>query len=129
MASIAVALVGLLALPSYTTSYDDKKYLPADVEANIGYAAAERHFPQARLNPEVLMLGPTTIFATPPTCSSSTGSPRTSSTCPASPESRPSPGRWVPRSNGTSIPYHVGQQGVNQKLDQSYSAKTARPTC
>ncbi len=54
--TIAVALVGLLALPGYTTSYDTRPYMPADAPANIGYAAAERHFPQARLNPELLMI-------------------------------------------------------------------------
>ena len=44
VASIAVSLVGLLALPSYKTSYDERKYIPADIEANRGYAAADRHF-------------------------------------------------------------------------------------
>jgi putative drug exporter of the RND superfamily len=52
----AVALVGLLALPGYKTSYDDRRYLPGDAPVNIGYAAAERHFSQARLNPELLMI-------------------------------------------------------------------------
>jgi putative drug exporter of the RND superfamily len=54
--TIAIALVGLLALPGYTTDYDNRHYLPADVPANIGYAAADRHFAQARLNPELLMI-------------------------------------------------------------------------
>lgn len=54
--TIAVALVGLLALPGYKTSYDSKPYLPAATPAKIGYAAAERHFSQARLNPELLMV-------------------------------------------------------------------------
>jgi RND superfamily putative drug exporter len=54
--TIAVALIGLLALPGFTTSYDSRPYLPATSPANIGYAAAERHFTQARLNPELLML-------------------------------------------------------------------------
>ena len=44
VASIAVALIGLLALPGYKTSYNDRHYLPAGVPANVGYAAAERHF-------------------------------------------------------------------------------------
>ncbi|MBW0012302.1 MMPL family transporter [Mycobacterium sp.] len=52
----AVALIGLLALPGYKTSYDAREYLPASAPANIGYAAAERHFSQARLNPELLMI-------------------------------------------------------------------------
>ena len=121
VASTAVTLVGLLALPSYSTSYDDKRYLPANVEANIGYAAAARHFPQARLNPEVLMMvadhdlrNPTDmliinrvakdVFHLPgiarvQTITRPLGTPI----------------------DGTSIPYIVGQQGVNQKLGQSYS--------
>ena len=55
-AAIAVALVGLLALPGYTTNYDARPYLPASTPVNVGYAAAERHFSQARLNPELLMI-------------------------------------------------------------------------
>ncbi|BBY47265.1 membrane protein [Mycolicibacterium arabiense] len=121
VASIAVTLVGLLALPSYSTSYDDKKYLPANVEANIGYAAAAKHFPQARLNPEVLMLVADhdlrnstdmlivdrvakDVFHLPgiarvQTITRPLGTPI----------------------EGSSIPYIVGQQGVNQKLGQSYA--------
>jgi putative drug exporter of the RND superfamily len=54
--SCAIALIGLLALPGYQTSYDARPYLPATSPANVGYAAAERHFSQARLNPELLMI-------------------------------------------------------------------------
>jgi putative drug exporter of the RND superfamily len=54
--TIVVALIGLLALPGYNTSYDARPYMPASAPANIGYAAAERHFSQARLNPELLMI-------------------------------------------------------------------------
>jgi putative drug exporter of the RND superfamily len=56
VASIAVALIGLLALPGYKTSYDARRYMPDWAPANLGYAAAERHFTAARLNPEVLMI-------------------------------------------------------------------------
>jgi putative drug exporter of the RND superfamily len=55
-ASLALALIGLLALPSYKTSYNDRNYLPADIPANEGYAAADRHFSQARMNPELLLI-------------------------------------------------------------------------
>ena len=51
-----VALIGLLALPGYQTNYDARPYIPASAPANVGYAAAERHFSQARLNPELLMI-------------------------------------------------------------------------
>jgi RND superfamily putative drug exporter len=54
--TIAIALIGLLALPGYTTDYDNRHYLPSDTPANVGYAAADRHFNQARLNPELLMI-------------------------------------------------------------------------
>ncbi|BBX26931.1 MMPL/RND family transporter [Mycolicibacterium alvei] len=52
----AIALIGLLALPGYETSYDVRHYIPASAPANVGYAAAERHFSPARLNPELLMI-------------------------------------------------------------------------
>ena len=54
--TVAIALIGLLALPGYETSYDARPYMPANAPANVGYAAAERHFSQARLNPELLMI-------------------------------------------------------------------------
>src|SRR6476661_5983065 len=55
-ASCALALVGLLALPGYETSYNDRLYMPKDIPANVGYAAAERHFSQTRLMPDILMV-------------------------------------------------------------------------
>ena len=56
VATLAVAAVGLLALPGYKTSYDVGVYMPDRAPSNIGYAAAERHFSKARLNPELLMI-------------------------------------------------------------------------
>jgi RND superfamily putative drug exporter len=54
--TIALALVGLLTLPGYRTNYNDRNYLPQDLPSNEGYAAADRHFSQARMNPELLMI-------------------------------------------------------------------------
>jgi len=54
--SIAIALIGLMALPGYKTNYDNRKYLPPDTKAVIGYTAAERHFSNARMNPELLLV-------------------------------------------------------------------------
>ncbi len=51
VAVTGVALIGLLALPGYQTSYNDRKYIPADIPANEGFAAADRHFSQARMIP------------------------------------------------------------------------------
>jgi RND superfamily putative drug exporter len=56
VATMAVAAIGLLALPGYKTSYDAGVYLPGRAPSNVGYAAAERHFSKARLNPELLMV-------------------------------------------------------------------------
>ncbi len=44
-ATLAVALIGLLVLPGYKPSYNDQKYIPKNIPANLGYAAAARHFP------------------------------------------------------------------------------------
>jgi RND superfamily putative drug exporter len=55
-ATIALALIGLLALPSYKTSYDNRLYLPTDMPANVGYQVADKHFNAARMNPELLMI-------------------------------------------------------------------------
>ncbi|WP_428341164.1 RND family transporter [Mycobacterium sp.] len=55
-ATCAVTMVGLLALPSYKLSYIDRDYLPKGTPGNVGMAAAERHFSQARMMPEMLMI-------------------------------------------------------------------------
>ncbi|HSA39324.1 MAG TPA: MMPL family transporter [Mycobacterium sp.] len=56
LTTLALSLVGLLTLPGYHTNYNDRNYLPADLPANEGFAAAERHFSPARMNPELLMI-------------------------------------------------------------------------
>jgi RND superfamily putative drug exporter len=55
-ASLALALIGLAALPGYKANYDDTKYIPENIAANEGLAAANRHFSMARMNPEVLLI-------------------------------------------------------------------------
>jgi RND superfamily putative drug exporter len=56
IATVSVSLIGLLALPGYETNYNDRNYLPDDLPANTGYAAADRHFSQSRMNPEMLLI-------------------------------------------------------------------------
>jgi len=56
VATILLALVGLLTLPGYKPEYDNRKFLPQETPANVGYAAADRHFTAARMNPELLMI-------------------------------------------------------------------------
>ena len=55
-ATLAVALIGLVTLPGYRASYNDRGYLPAAIPANQGFAAADRHFSQARMKPEILLI-------------------------------------------------------------------------
>jgi putative drug exporter of the RND superfamily len=54
--SAAIVLIGMVALPSYVTSYNDRYYLPTSAPSNLGYQAADRHFSQARMNPDMLMV-------------------------------------------------------------------------
>jgi putative drug exporter of the RND superfamily len=54
--STAAVLVGMLALPGFRPGYNDRYYVPNNSWVNIGYTASDRHFSQARLNPDILMV-------------------------------------------------------------------------
>lgn len=119
-AACVLALVGLVALPSYKTSYNDRKFMPTNIAAMQGFAAADRHFSQARMNPEVLMVQADqdlrnsadmliiehiarNVFHTPGIARAQT----------------------ITRPLGTpidhtSIPYQMGMQGVGQQLTRDY---------
>ncbi|MGB9303147.1 MAG: RND family transporter [Mycobacterium sp.] len=56
VASLLIAIVGLLVVPSMKISYNDRYYIPSNLPSNVGYTAAERHFSAARLNPDILMV-------------------------------------------------------------------------
>ncbi|WP_020102807.1 MMPL family transporter [Mycobacterium sp. 360MFTsu5.1] len=56
VASLFVVLVGIVAIPGYKPAYNDRYYLPEDAPVNVGFAAADRHFTQARMNPDILMV-------------------------------------------------------------------------
>jgi RND superfamily putative drug exporter len=51
-----IAIVGFISLMTYTPNYNDEKFTPPDIAANVAQTAAERHFSQARMNPELLMV-------------------------------------------------------------------------
>src|SRR3954464_9730259 len=122
-ASVALALVGLLALPSYKSGYFDRDYLPPDIPANIGYAAADRHFPQARMNPELLMVETNQDVRNPAdmlvieriarAIAHTQGVGRVQAI------TRP---RGVPIEH-TSIHVMVGAQGTTQQMNQDYMDK------
>lgn len=118
--TVGIVLVGLLALPGYRTNYNDRNYLPADLPANAGYAAADRHFSQARMNPELLMIESDhdlrnsadfliidkiakSIFRVP-------GISRVQAI------TRP---QGTPIEH-TSIPFQISMQGVSQQMTQKY---------
>ena len=55
-ASLAIAIVGILIMPTMKVSYNDRYYIPGDLPSNVGYDAAERHFSAATMNPDILMV-------------------------------------------------------------------------
>lgn len=55
-ASLVIAILGILIMPSMKVSYNDRFYIPAGLPSNVGYAAAERHFTAATMNPDILMI-------------------------------------------------------------------------
>ena len=57
VATLAIALIGLLTLPGYQPSYSDEKFIPKDIPANVGLTAAARHFPQSAMStPDILLI-------------------------------------------------------------------------
>jgi RND superfamily putative drug exporter len=54
--SLVIAIVGILIMPSMKVSYNDRFYIPRNLPSNVGYAAAERHFSPATMNPDILMI-------------------------------------------------------------------------
>ncbi|KUH80876.1 MULTISPECIES: RND family transporter [unclassified Mycobacterium] len=56
-ASLAVAMIGLLALPGYQPSYNDQESIPKDIPAAQGLQAAQRHFPASQMAaPDILFI-------------------------------------------------------------------------
>lgn len=51
-----IAVVGFVSLLTYVPQYNDQKFTPANMPANLAMGVADRHFSQARMNPELLML-------------------------------------------------------------------------
>jgi putative drug exporter of the RND superfamily len=121
LATIAISLVGLITLPGYQPNYNDRNYLPQDLPANEGFAAAERHFSASRMNPELLLIETDhdlrnsgdflvidkiakAVFAVP-----GIGSVQA-----------------ITRPDGkplafSTIPSQIGMGGLNQKLNRSYN--------
>ena len=127
-ASVALTLVGLLAVPSYKPAYNDRNYLPPDIPANVGYAAADRHFPQARMNPEMLLVETDHDVRNPAdmlvieriarAIAHTQGVGRVQAI------TRP---RGVPIEH-TSIPFLISAQGTTQQMNQDYMDKVMANT-
>src|SRR5271168_5020912 len=56
VASSAIVMLGAIFVPTYRQNYDDREYQPASAAANLGFQAADRHFPKSKLFSEVLMV-------------------------------------------------------------------------
>jgi len=54
--SVIMAIVGALGLAGFTPRYNDLYYLPDSASSVKAYNAADQHFTQARLNPDLLMI-------------------------------------------------------------------------
>ena len=116
----ALCLLGLLALAAYEPNYNDRVYLPPDIPANVGYAAAERHFSAARMNPELVLVetdhdvrnpaGMLVIDRITRNIFRTDGVARVQSI------TRP---LGTPIEH-TSIPYMISMQGITQKMNESY---------
>ncbi|MEC4845681.1 MMPL family transporter [Mycobacteroides chelonae] len=121
VAATAIALIGLLILPTYTTKYNDRWYLPADLPANSGYAAADRHFSAARMNPEILMVesdhdlrNPADFLVIERIAKRVTQEPGISRVM------------SITRPQGTAtkhstIPYAMGMQGITAEMSRKYA--------
>jgi putative drug exporter of the RND superfamily len=118
--TVALSLIGLLTLPGYRTNYNDRNYLPTDLIAQQGYAAADRHFSQARMNPELMLIESDhdlrnsadflvidkiakAVFRVP-------GIARVQAI--TRPEGKPI--------EHTSIPFMISMQGTTQQMNQKY---------
>ncbi|MBU9763045.1 RND family transporter [Mycobacterium sp. TNTM28] len=55
--TLAISFIGLVTLPGYTPSYNDQQFIPKDIPASEGLAAAARHFPESAMKmPEILLM-------------------------------------------------------------------------
>lgn len=55
-ASATAVLLGAIFVPTYRQNYDDRQYQPRSSAANVGFQAADRHFPKSKLFSEMLMI-------------------------------------------------------------------------
>lgn len=121
--ALAGCLVGLLALPGYHTTYNDRLFLPDDIPANVGYAAATRHFSEARMNPDVLMVetdrdlrNPAGFLMIDKIAKALAG---VEGIAQVQAITRPD-GKPIEH---TTIPYMIGQQGVGQLMANDYQQR------
>jgi putative drug exporter of the RND superfamily len=118
--SCALALVGLIALPGYKTSYNDRKYMPTNIPAMQGFAAADRHFSQARMNPEVLMVQTDQDLRNPADMLIIERIARNVFHTPGIARVQTITRPLGTPIDHTSIPYQMSMQGVGQQLTRDY---------
>jgi RND superfamily putative drug exporter len=55
-AALALAIIGALGLAGFNPLYNERYYLPNNVPSKEAYDAVGKHFTEARLNPDLLMI-------------------------------------------------------------------------
>jgi putative drug exporter of the RND superfamily len=119
-ATCALSVVGILALPGYQVSYNERKYMPANIPAMEGFAAAERHFSQSRMNPEVLMVETDEDLRNSADMLVIERIARNVFHAPGIARVQTITRPMGTPIEGTSIPYQIGAQAVGQQLTRDY---------
>ncbi|MGB9226581.1 RND family transporter [Mycobacterium sp.] len=119
-ATLALSLVGLLALPGYKTSFNDRSFLPKNIAAMQGFDAADRHFSQARMNPELLMVQADQDLRNPADMLIIERIARNVFHTPGIARVQTITRPLGTPIDHTSIPYQMGMQGVGQELTRDY---------
>jgi putative drug exporter of the RND superfamily len=119
-ATLALSMVGLLALPGYKTSFNDRLFLPKNIPAMQGFDAADRHFSQARMNPELLMLQADQDLRNPANMLIIERIARNVFHTPGIARVQTITRPLGTPIDHTSIPYQMGMQGVAQELTRDY---------
>jgi RND superfamily putative drug exporter len=119
-ATLALSMVGLLALPGYKTSFNDRLFLPKNIPAMQGFDAADRHFSQARMNPELLMVQADQDLRNPANMLIIERIARNVFHTPGIARVQTITRPLGTPIDHTSIPYQMGMQGVGQELTRDY---------
>jgi len=121
----AVALIGLLALPGYKTSYDTRPLHPGHCGGQCRVHRRGAALSRARLEPELLMIEADHDLRNPADMLVWTRWPKALSTYPVSPKYSPSPRPLGAPLDHSSIAFQISQQSVGQVQNLKYQMDRA----